>query len=276
MKKTIIHISDLHFHKYPKNFSEWKPKRFLGAANTFFRRARQFPIERSKKLVEQIKKMKWDHLVISGDLTQLSLESEFILAREILDPLLNDEKKVTIVPGNHDRYVVQNITKDLFIKYFGNFFGKKNVHLQEINSDWIIIGWDSAHPNGWLSSAGAVRRSTIVETEKIIHGFSEEKNFIIVNHFPLTFPENWKLDHSHELLNLLPVRKWILRFPQIRLYLHGHIHLNWIHNLARDSKNGLILVNSAASNALPSSGQKSSFHEIVLEGKKININPILF
>ena len=183
MKKTIIHISDLHFHKYPKNFCEWKPKRFLGAANTFFRRAGQFPIERSKKLVEQIKKMKWDHLVISGDLTQLSLESEFILAREILDPLLNDKTKVTIVPGNHDRYVVQNINKDLFTKYFGNFFGKKNVHLKEINSDWIIIGWDSAHPNGWLSAAGTVRRSTIVETEKIIQGFSKEKNFIIVNHF---------------------------------------------------------------------------------------------
>ena len=52
--------------------------------------------------------------------------------------------------------------------------------------------------------------------------------------------------------------------------------MNWIHNLPRDSKNGLILVNSAASNALPFLGQKSSFHEIVLEGNKININPILF
>ena len=275
MKKTIIHISDLHFHKYPKKFYEWKSKRFLGVANTFFRRARQFPLYRAKKLVKQISKMKWDHLVISGDLTQLSLESEFILAREILDPLLKDETKVTIVPGNHDRYVLQNISKDLFKKYFGNFFGKKKVHTQEINTDWIIIGWDSAHPNDWLSSSGTVGRSTIVETEKIIQSFSEEKSFIIVNQFPLTFPKNWKLNHSHELLNLQPIRNWILRFPQIRLYLHGHIHMNWIHNLTRESKNGLILVNSAASSALPFSGQESSFHEIVLEGEKIYINPVM-
>ena len=52
--------------------------------------------------------------------------------------------------------------------------------------------------------------------------------------------------------------------------------MNWIHNLTRESKNGLILVNSAASSALPFSGQESAFHEIVLEGEKININPILF
>ena len=53
MRATIIHISDLHFHRYPKNFSEWQPKRLLGVANTFFKRARQFPLQRSKKLVEQ-------------------------------------------------------------------------------------------------------------------------------------------------------------------------------------------------------------------------------
>jgi len=274
MKKTIIHISDLHFHRYPKNFSEWKSKRLLGAANTFFRRAGQFPIERAKKLVKQVCKMNWDHLVISGDLTQLSLESEFLLAREILDPLLKEKSRITIIPGNHDRYVLQSFSNDLFKKYFGLFFGKTEVHVREINADWVILGWDSTYSNGWLSASGAVRRSTIIETEKIIRSFTKNKNFIIVNHYPLTFPEEWQFNHLHELLNLLPVKKWILSFPQIRIYLHGHIHLNWIHSIQREPDRNLYLVNSAASSSIPTSGQRSSFHKILLEGNEIDFKPI--
>ena len=72
-------------------------------ANLLFRRARQYPLQRAKMLVGQIQNMKWDHLVISGDLTQLSLEAEFALARETLGPLLKDRKRGTIIPGNHDR-----------------------------------------------------------------------------------------------------------------------------------------------------------------------------
>ena len=275
MKSIIIHISDLHFHTYPKKFYELKSKRFLGMLNSFFHRARQFPIDRSQKLVKQISKMKWDHLVISGDLTQLSLESEFSLARETLDPLLKNKSKVTIIPGNHDRYISQNFSTDLFKKYFGDFFGKEEVHSLGINSDWVIIGWDSVHPNDWLSASGTVRRSTIVETEKIISSFTKDKNFIIVNHYPLTFPLDWKFDHLHELYNILPVQKWILRFPQIRLYLHGHIHKNWIHNLSRGSDKELLLVNSAASSAISFPGQGSSFHQIELDGANLNIKPLI-
>ena len=121
MKSTIIHISDLHFHTYPKNFHELKSKRVIGMINSIFRRARQFPIDRSEKLVEKISKMKCDHLVISGDLTQLSLESEFSLARKTLDPLLKNNSRVTIIPGNHDRYVLETFSEDLFKKYFGVF-----------------------------------------------------------------------------------------------------------------------------------------------------------
>ena len=35
-----------------------------------------------------------------------------------------------------------------------NFFGKNEVHFQEINEEWVIVGWDSAHPNGLFNASG--------------------------------------------------------------------------------------------------------------------------
>jgi len=275
MRATIIHISDLHFHSYPQKFSEFNAKRILGATNLLIRRAREFPLKRTKLLVKIIQKMEWDHLVISGDITQLSLEKEFSLAREILDPLLIKSERVTVIPGNHDRYINQHDGTDLFTKYFGEFFGKNEIHVSEINQKWILVGWDSAHPNDLRTAAGTVKNITIQATEKLLQNFPDQTNFIVVNHFPLTFPEDWKFDRSHELYNLVPVRNWILQNSQIRLYLHGHIHLNWVHRLPRDSAPELLLVNSAASCSKLYNGQSSSFHQIVLEDSKVKVNPIL-
>ena len=237
----------------------------MGATNLLIRRAREFPLKRAKILVEIIQKMEWDHLVISGDITQLSLEKEFSLAREILDPLLIKSERVTVIPGNHDRYINQHDGTDLFTKYFGEFFGTNEVHVSKINQKWVIIGWDSAHPNDLRTAAGTVKNTTIQASEKLIKNFPDQTNFIVVNHYPLTFPEDWKFDRSLELYNLVPVRNWIMQNSQIRLYLHGHIHLTWSHRLPRDSAPELLLVNSAASCSKLYNGQISSFHQIVLE-----------
>ena len=74
---TLVHLSDLHYNAYPLHWSEWNFKRGLGAANLFLKRAKQHPLSRNRKLVEKVSNMDWDHLVISGDLTQLGLEQEF-------------------------------------------------------------------------------------------------------------------------------------------------------------------------------------------------------
>ena len=68
--------------------------------------------------------MGWDYLVISGDLTQLALPEEFAKARMALRPLLKNQERVSIVPGNHDYYVSETKESDYFFTYFGSFFGK--------------------------------------------------------------------------------------------------------------------------------------------------------
>jgi 3',5'-cyclic AMP phosphodiesterase CpdA len=97
--------------------------------------------------------MGWDHLVISGDLTQLALPEEFAKARMALRPLLQNQERVSIVPGNHDYYVSETEESDYFRSYFGSFFGKNEIHTRRLNQDWHLIGWHSATPTPWYSAS---------------------------------------------------------------------------------------------------------------------------
>lgn len=275
MSFTLVHLSDLHYNAYPLHWSEWNFKRGLGAANLFLKRAKQHPLSRNRNLVEKVSTMDWDHLVISGDLTQLGLEQEFEEARRELEPLLQEKDRVSIVPGNHDRYVQNPEGKNSFDQYFREFFGEHEIHHRDLPCGWKLIGWDSCHPAPWYSASGTVKQTTLEQSETLIKESDPETPFLLVNHYPISFPNSWDPDPHHELSNLEAVREWVLGHPQIRLYLHGHIHRNWILNSPREDDTELVSVNSAASSQLLKPGQQSSFHQIQIEGNEFEIKPIL-
>ncbi len=273
MNLTLIHLSDLHFHALPRKWRQWRSKRFAGALNLMLRRARQHPLSLAKSLVVKVREMHWDHLVISGDLTQLGLPHEFEVARKVLDPLLTDPERVTIIPGNHDRYVSNLEEKEGFEYFFGEYFGTGIIHHRELKNGWRIIGWDSSHPNPWWSASGTVRRSTLLASEDLIRKDAAKKT-ILVNHFPLTFPEQWRIDPHHELYNLAPVRDWVMSNGSIRLYLHGHIHQNWLHRNYRENGTPLLCVNSASSTQVPQTETQSAFHRISISDEQIHVEPM--
>ena len=96
---TILHLSDLHFSAYPKNWEQWFSKRLLGAANWWLNRSSKYPPQRYLQLIEVVRQMGWDHLVISGDLTQLALPEEFAKARMALRPYCRIGKELALFLG---------------------------------------------------------------------------------------------------------------------------------------------------------------------------------
>lgn len=277
MSFTIAHISDPHFHSFPKNWQQWASKRALGAANLFFRRRRHYPLARAQKLVKVLQALQWDHLVISGDITTLALEEEFQLASQTLLPLLGHSEKVTIIPGNHDRYINEGDQADYFQQYFGDFFSKTAIKTQQLTDDWHLIGWDSTHANDWLTASGTVTQTTLRASERYIQSQPVHTRFVLVNHYPLWFPPNHPPRVAHELHNLAQVLHWVKQQSQIEIYLHGHIHANWIHQMNRETT-PLYFINSASSTSTAQAKppHKSAFHRIHLESSQIQIEPLQF
>ncbi|MBF0287288.1 MAG: metallophosphoesterase [SAR324 cluster bacterium] len=279
MPFTIVHLSDLHFHSYPKTFQEWTSKRALGALNLFLRKKKHYPLERAKKLVHTLQELQWDHLVISGDLTYLALEEGFARARCVLEPLLDIPEKVTIIPGNHDRYVEAACQPDLFEKTFSPFIFKgeassNGMGTQQLTEQWHLVSWDCTHPNDWLTASGTVRRKTMLATEAYIRAQPAGSRFIITNHYPVWFPPGEIIESGHELYNLAHAQHWVMQQPQVIIYLHGHVHRNWNHKLSRDG-NPLYMVNSASSTSV-STAQHSSFHRIHIDGLQVSVEPMKF
>src|SRR5262245_29898685 len=117
----LVHISDIHFWQYALNPLQLFSKRLLGMASLLVRRARRFRLERMHGVVNGVSSLDPDHILITGDLTTTALPAEFRAAKHALSPWLNDPARVTIIPGNHDRYTVGAHRDRRFEQFFGDF-----------------------------------------------------------------------------------------------------------------------------------------------------------
>jgi 3',5'-cyclic AMP phosphodiesterase CpdA len=102
---TIAHLSDPHLAPLPSpGFRRLMSKRMLGYMNWQRGRKDFHRREVADLMVADIHRTSPDHIVVTGDLVNLSLDEEFVQARIWLEGLGSDDK-VTVVPGNHDAYV---------------------------------------------------------------------------------------------------------------------------------------------------------------------------
>src|SRR5512140_3287059 len=99
----VAHFSDVHALSlagaHPLQFLS---KRFAGGVNLLLKRRQRYPVRLFEAVVDDINRVRPDHVIITGDLTTLSLPGEYALARRILDRLALGPSEVSVVPGNHD------------------------------------------------------------------------------------------------------------------------------------------------------------------------------
>lgn len=225
--------------------------------------------------------MEWDHLVLTGDLTQLALDSEFELAHRTLEPLLKKgSDSVTVLPGNHDRYVPEKENAYPFDTWFGPFFrnGKSEtgpIGTRQLTDVWHMVAWDSAYPSPPLVAAGKVTPETLEATEDWLTALPSGSRVILANHFPLYFKKPYHFKKFHELRDIEFIRTWVARHQSIELYLHGHLHFNWVLQ-AGEGGHMITQVNSASSTRIPHPNDASHFHRILLKPEGFEIQPLSF
>lgn len=101
----LAHLSDPHIGPLPKpRPHELASKRIIGYLNWHGNRTGAMLPEVLTELIADIKAGRPDHIVVTGDIVNLSLAAEMPMARAWFASL-GEPDEVSIVPGNHDAYV---------------------------------------------------------------------------------------------------------------------------------------------------------------------------
>jgi 3',5'-cyclic AMP phosphodiesterase CpdA len=266
----IIHVSDIHFWQYTFNPLRLMSKRLKGMASLMLGRASRFRLERCSELVDRVRSLHADHILITGDLTTTALPSEFGAARSALSEWLVDPARVTIVPGNHDRYTIRAHHSRRFERYFGEFSPGGNFPwLRMIDSETAILGLDPTRAailaTGWLP------RAQLIGAKEILASAGPLPRLLVACHYPVAVPAEHLRHYARKsLLNADELADW-LRTIGPHIFCCGHIHAAWAFRPAGIPRQ--LCLNPGAPLMHDRSGhQPPGFLEIHLDGADVAVN----
>ena len=223
---TLAHFSDPHIGPLPPvRLSELLSKRFLGWLSWQRRRRRVHRREILDALAADLLAQAPDHVVITGDLTNIALPAEFVQAAEWLKRLGASER-ISVVPGNHDAYVA--VPWEQGLAYWSDFMTGDAGEAAATGFPFLrrrgplaIIGLSTALPTPPGSAAGALGADQLQRLEPRLEALAREGVFrcILLHHPPL----EGIVSRRKRLLDAEGFRQ-VLGRAGAELVLHGHDH----------------------------------------------------
>jgi 3',5'-cyclic AMP phosphodiesterase CpdA len=226
---VLAHLSDPHLAPLPRpHLGELANKRVLGFLNWLRRRRAEHRREILDALVADLKSAHPDHIAVTGDLVNISLDAEFAQAAVWLDSL-GPAENVTVIPGNHDVYVRAAAARA--DRYWGAFMrgdappapGAKTSYPFVRRRDSIaLIGLSSAIPTAPFMATGRLGPVQLQRLAEILPELEREGLFrvVLIHHPPISAPGK----RFKRLLDAKAFRQ-VLAQHGAELVLHGHDHL---------------------------------------------------
>lgn len=225
----VAHITDLHLLSL-KGVSplDLLNKRLTGAANLLFNRGGQFPLEIARALVDDVRGQQPDHVVVTGDVSNLSLEPEFALAREVLDGLGLPPERVTLVPGNHDWYTRGAARDEAFCVALGRYLhgdrqpGPGHFPYLKLATDGLaVLALSSARVSAPFLAVGTLgARQLRLAEELLLHPACKDRFRLVALHHP---PCPRHVGRGKRLTDADALGR-MLRRVGADLVVHGHLH----------------------------------------------------
>jgi 3',5'-cyclic AMP phosphodiesterase CpdA len=233
----IAHLSDLHLLALddldPRRLLN---KRFTGWVNIKLNRGSKHKLAVAQAAARALRDHNVDHVVVTGDVTNLALESEFeLVLRYLRDDVGLDPANISLVPGNHDMYTRGAYRSRRFEHYFeaylksdlpgaGSVPNAGSFPYVKLRGEAAIIGLSSAVPRPPLMASGQLGSEQRAALHGILaHREVKSRTPVILQHHPLHNPRT----RAKTLLEGLwdaDAERSILAELSSGLLLHGHLH----------------------------------------------------
>lgn len=238
----IAHVSDLHVLA-PAGVELRRVlfnKRVTGFANLLSKRGRVYRREHLLAVMAAAAAQA-DQFVVTGDITNLSLEGEYEEARRLLAEVAGGTE-VTVVPGNHDIYLPSIHHERRFPHHFSPYMQSDLPELAldlpagpfpsvKLRGPAAIIGLSSAVPRPPFVSAGYVGRAQLEALARVLAhpDVARRTPVVLIHHSP--FDERFRLEQLRGGLVDAHGLRGALQGLSRGLVLYGHLHVRRHHRL---------------------------------------------
>ncbi|MEP6565079.1 MAG: metallophosphoesterase [Mesorhizobium sp.] len=190
--KTIVHLSDLHFGTADSQIVE-----AVGA---------------------EVRAIKPDLLVVSGDLTQRARKAEFSQARAFLDSLRAPK---IVVPGNHDVPLFNIFARALTpLERYRRYIDVDTDPFYS-DSEMAVVGINTAR--SFTVKDGRINANQLAAMTARFAGLADEVTRVVVTHHPF---EGRNLDHDNGVVGRAEMAMEAFSRCRVDIILSGHHHLH--------------------------------------------------
>jgi 3',5'-cyclic AMP phosphodiesterase CpdA len=235
----IAHISDLHVlalgDAVPFRLLN---KRLTGYANLRWRRGHHHQTDVVSAILDKLSRSSFDHVVITGDVSNLALESEFEAVRRLLDDVLRlAPASVSIVPGNHDVYTRGAQRSQRFGRFFAPFLtsdlpdlavdhSSGRFPIVKLRGSIAFIGLSTAVARlPFVASGHLGERQLSALREVLASPELRGRTPVLLQHHPAVDLESWtwRKRKTNGLTDAAALGDVLFDLPRA-LVLHGHLH----------------------------------------------------
>jgi 3',5'-cyclic AMP phosphodiesterase CpdA len=221
----LAHFSDVHITRPPLS-QGFELKRWAAMVSyTGFGRARRFAgsDQRLAALLADIDGQSVDHALCTGDLTGVAGSDEFARAADVFGARLHQPERLTVLPGNHDRYLKGG---NDFDRHFKDVCPAAFPSVKQLAPNVALVTLDVCRPTSVIDSSGLVGERQLADAQSILTDRALRDQFVVLAlHYGLLRRDGTRDSRSHglrddeALLQLLALKE-----VNCDLILHGHLH----------------------------------------------------
>ncbi len=232
----IAHLSDLHLLDLTgAGATRFLNKRFTGWVNLKLKRGHTHKPEPVFAAADEVRSQGVDHVVITGDVSNLALEREFDRVRDLLGRFGLGPDDVTVVPGNHDAYTRGAVRSKRFQSWFAEHItcdlpevsgrdGASAFPFVRLRGPVAIVGLSSAVARLPLVASGTLGDRQLEALGRLLeHPEVARRTPIFLQHHPAHNPTSYAKTLLEGLIDAPALHGRIAHLRE-GLLLHGHLH----------------------------------------------------
>jgi 3',5'-cyclic AMP phosphodiesterase CpdA len=182
-------------------------------------------LQRATRLLQQAQRGGADHILLTGDLTEDGVDSQFEMLAEALDLSGVEPERVTLLPGNHDAYVDYHAYDRALEGPLRGFRATSQAGTRTVLDGAVIVPISTAIEGQWFTrSRGAVRAQDVARIRRVASDpISRDRAVVVAQHHPPSHHPIFAVEWFDGVDTVAAMRDLLQERARVHI-LHGHTH----------------------------------------------------